>query len=212
MDVVILTAFSKEFELVRSQLKYETVFKTEAMTHIEGEIQQVKVQLICVGQGQKKSLQSFKAFLEKNPISQILIFGYCGALSPDLNVGDLIFPYRFSLDPRIQNKPHVESVVAADYAKTLGIQTGTNVTTDHPISEKNEKEELYDLSKAQTVDMECFDIVEHCFFEEIPFYALKGVIDDSKKSFKNPQELAGNIEFVNEKLQKGLHDFLGALR
>ena len=123
MDIVILTAFSKEFELVRSQIKYETIFKTEGMTHVEGEIQNHKIQLLCVGQGQLKSLHSFKTYMEKNPITQLLIFGYCGGLSPDTKVGDLYFPYRFGLDPRIQSKPHVESDRAPDLAKTLDFIT-----------------------------------------------------------------------------------------
>ena len=86
------------------------------------------------------------------------------------------------------------------------------VTTDHPISDANEKQVLHDLSKAQIVDMESFDIVEHCFFEEIPFYALKGVLDDSKTSFNSPQDLNRNLDFVNANLQKGLLDFLDALK
>ncbi len=208
-SVLIVTAFAEEFNALKEYIKYPTQFKIDGLNYVEGEWGDKKIHLMCGGQGRAHIQKSLEIFLEKNMVHHVLLAGYCGGLRKDIKMGDVFLPCEFMLDPRIQKKP----AIFVERIKILNseIPSVEIVTVDEAVKTEADKKRLFEMTKCPIVDMEAFEVAEYLFFEEIPFYVLKVVLDDAQSEVGNVKDLKVNAEMVNPKLVNAVDKLLGLL-
>ncbi len=85
-SVLIVTSFAEEFNAVKEGLKYPTQTKIDGLQVVEGEWNDCRIYLICAGQGRIEMQKSLEAFLERNMIHEVILAGYCGALTDDIKL------------------------------------------------------------------------------------------------------------------------------
>ena len=168
---------------------------------------QLPVQLLVVGVGKDAVLNSLSRWLEapntgstsgstSNRPDRLLLLGFAGAVDPALACGDLILAGRYYLDADIPegigdeffeaDSSMLEQAAAAASASGLAWSGVESLTVGRPVATGKEKAAIYRYHSGRhsvgsvnlgAVNMEDYWIAEFAARAEIPFLAVRAVID-----------------------------------
>ena len=151
----------------------------------EGSLNGSKLLLVLTGMGKRRAEEAARIVLERSPLSMLLSVGFCGALSADLRVGDLVLCQRlvsYDGDPRsasvISDPGLVQAFLRLD-TRNKAIIAGTSLVVDRIIRLPEEKKSLRASTGADVIDMESYWIGQICKQKGIPFLALRAVSDQA---------------------------------
>ncbi|WP_456409216.1 5'-methylthioadenosine/S-adenosylhomocysteine nucleosidase family protein [Caldithrix abyssi] len=177
-----------------SALRAETEPIIQAMPRVEalpcgaGSLRRYRhFDLLRVGVGEQRSVQSFKAYLERYRPSQVVLTGFAGALNAQVSIGQVFA---------------IEKIIHAGSSQTLALPVpetfgrlvrASLLTVAKALTDGGEKNKFREQFKTDLVDMESFYLAALCHERHIECFALKGVSDlaDSaanmqfKKNFKS---------------------------
>ncbi|MEM9704400.1 MAG: hypothetical protein AAF907_18305 [Planctomycetota bacterium] len=121
-----------------------------------------------VGVGRKSAHDqaSFAMLVSIDGPDLAISVGYCGALDPALNVGDVVTASEV-LDPEGRTRP----------AEPIGGAGVRFLTVDKMVTTAADKAELFRSSGAAVVEMEASAVAEACAEEGVRFAAVKVVTD-----------------------------------
>ncbi len=134
--------------------------------------------------------------LEKFKCDTLLFSGVAGGLNPDFQIGDLVIASKlsqFDLDITVFGHPHgyvpegqvyIEAdkrlrELAKEIAdrKDIKLFEGIIATGDQFVSSDDTKEFIYDIFKADAVEMEGASVAVVCDSLDIPFFILRAISD-----------------------------------
>ncbi|MBI3412087.1 MAG: hypothetical protein HY040_27465 [Planctomycetes bacterium] len=108
----------------------------------------------------------------------LLFAGFAGALSPDLQAGDLVLADAVAdVDGNLW--PTTWPCPSASHLDQLPLRRGTILTTPYLVSDPRDKRRLGDEHRALAVDMESATIARVCAERGMPFRILRAVSDDA---------------------------------
>jgi adenosylhomocysteine nucleosidase len=129
------------------------------------------VQIHVTGVGRKRTRAALIEILSESiSRSCVITAGFCGALQPDLKVGDVV----------------IANEVVDQFGHSWPATGNSNhpvqskrclLTVNHLIANVNEKQRLGEFHKADVVDMESAAVAEVCTDRNVPFLAVRAVSD-----------------------------------
>jgi adenosylhomocysteine nucleosidase len=151
----------------------------------EGILEGRRILLAANGAGPKLVAQAIEvarraitaAELSASKLEAIVSVGFCGALQPGFQPGQIIVGSEV-LDPRNGKK-----YVCAPIATTCAHQTGVVASQDRVAIDREEKAQLF-ASGAVAVDMESFAVGEGAERLSVPLFCIKAVSDLADESFR----------------------------
>jgi adenosylhomocysteine nucleosidase len=132
------------------------------------------------GVGVESAGRVFLRIIEAEKVDAAVSLGYCGALSPDADIGDLVWASRVCLvrNGRLEVLPMSDPDKLLEVVSgSLPIRPGTFFTLAGPMK----KREIAPLVPAGTplpvCDMETFALAQHSAAAGLPFFAVRSVSD-----------------------------------
>ncbi|NOQ17440.1 MAG: phosphorylase [Methyloprofundus sp.] len=135
------------------------------------------IQVILAGTGAKNAKKATEKLLA-NGVKQIISWGCAGALAPHLKSGDLIIPKL--IQTQSNNLISTDTSLHKNIVNALSSQTyfeGTLIESSLIIASAKEKLSLFNKSSAIAVDMESAAAAQVCQKKNIPFIAIRTIVD-----------------------------------
>lgn len=122
----------------------------------------------------------FLRLIEAEKPDAAVSLGYCGALTPDADIGDLVWASRVCLI----KSGHVDTLSLPDPGGLLGLiqgrlslRAGTFFTLAGPMKKKEIVPFVPDGTPLPVCDMETFALAQHAAAAKLPFFAVRSVSD-----------------------------------
>lgn len=154
-----------------------------------------KAVLVVSGVGRARAEAATRAVLDERSPSAVLSLGFAGGLVAGQRAGDLVVAQGLILAEDILNggpKPRISEALGADRMlsdKALGVlgtlglrhRTGACVTASRLVSRPEAKVRLGSDTDALAVEMESFWVALACHERNVPFLAVRAVVDTAKR-------------------------------
>ena len=185
-----LPAESQEF--LRS-LGSKSQVNRNGIRTIRGRSDHRAVEVLHTGVGEKVCRQRVAKFLEDQHFNYLISAGFAGALSDDLQIGELLLAKNFS---------------TVDLSETPTLLSGSPIhiadllTVPALIHSRKERNELGLTSGAAAVDMETEFIAHACAARGIPLLSLRVISDTPHHLFPVPANVLFDIERQQTRMLK----------
>jgi nucleoside phosphorylase len=166
--LAICTSFGEEYGLIKSRLRRGQDLSPRVKRTHRGEFHQVPVDLVLTGVGRRSIEEWFATDLDE--YLGVLLLGYCGAVAPALQVGDLVMPQQVMNEFR-------DEVEIDPVAVPVKASVGSMLTVDRLVREQKEKAQLARAFGAETIDMETFHAARRAREKGVALVVLKAVAD-----------------------------------
>ncbi len=141
-----------------------------------GKLGSLPVLLLANGPGSELASEALEAALQRVEMRAVVSTGFCGALSADLQTGD-VFVGTVVKEPGSGDlQPALMPAARRAYRK------GTLLTVGHVVQQTEEKRRLL-LEGADAVDMEAAAVAACARRWSLPFYCVRVVLDSSDEGF-----------------------------
>ncbi len=213
--IAIMGAMPEEIAPIISKMDALKETKYAANTYYEGNYKGQDVVVAYSKIGKVFATLTATSLIEKFGCDTLLFSGVAGAISPDLNIGDLIIadglcqhdlditafghPYGYvpegevciSTDVTLRN---VAKEVAKD--KGLTLVEGIIATGDQFVANPERKEWIGETFKAHALEMEGASVAVVCSSLEVPFFILRAISDaaDMDASFNFDEFLESSAQ------------------
>ena len=134
------------------------------------------------GLGVENSTRVFLHLVRLERPDAVLSLGYCGALSPDASIGDLIWgSHLYLLDGQRKESLslHDDRNLLEKLSPSLPIRAGTILTMRNWMRKGEITRFLTPGMNLPVCDMETFAMARLCSRENLPFYAVRAVSDEA---------------------------------
>ena len=128
------------------------------------------------GVGARFAAAAVDRALEESRPDAVVSTGFCGALDPGLNAGDVVVATEVAAAGR--------RFPALEPRGRRAASRGTVVSTDHVVQTAAEKSQLH-LSGAIAVEMEAAGVAERAAQHGLPFFCIKAVTDLASEDMAN---------------------------
>ncbi|MDZ4678349.1 MAG: hypothetical protein SGI74_12670 [Oligoflexia bacterium] len=180
--LLIAVAINEEFKTLKKLMTDKKTPKGYKHPMCSGLLSGYPVDVVMTSMGMQASATAALAVMNSDAYVGVLVLGYCGGLSLNLQVGDAVIPNKVisSLDQFVFN---MDLTLVEDMGKSM-IQEGlkyraTSLTTQPLVLETpNDKEKLFKESGAEAVDMETAEIIRVGRKLGLKTAVMKIVIDD----------------------------------
>lgn len=145
----------------------------------------------CLG-GMGSGAMKASGMLHENGARALISFGVAGALDKNLMPGDLVLPEkiyfkRTNLPVNLEWRKRVSELLSSD----ITVIGNTLAHTQSPLFTQQEKLKFGEETGACAVDMESAIVAEYAMHHNIPFVAIRAIVDPVK--FSPPQKLLGAV-------------------
>ncbi len=171
--ITLITASFKEIEHFVSHCKILEHYSVNSLKIKDIELNSKLYQIVQSGVGIKNARIAASYAINNLKSEKIFITGVAGALTSELNIGDIIvsdWVYSIIKDERINLNPINDKDLS-------GYITGGLLTHNRFVNTSTAKNELKTKSKAIIVDMETWGAAEVCKKFNIPIYSIRSVSD-----------------------------------
>jgi len=185
-----LPAESQEF--LRS-LGSKSQVNRNGIRTIRGRSDHRTIEVLHTGVGEKVCRQRVAKFLEEQHFNYLISAGFAGALSDDLQIGDLLLAKNFS---------------TVDLSETPALLSGSPIhiadllTVPALIHYREERNKLGLTSGAAAADMETEFIAHACSARGIPLLSLRVISDTPHHLFPVPANVLFDIERQQTRISK----------
>ena len=185
-----LPAESQEF--LRS-LGSKSQVNRNGIRTIRGRSDHHAIEVLHTGVGEKVCRQRVAKFLEEQHFNYLISAGFAGALSDDLQIGDLLLAKNFS---------------TVDLGETPALLSGSPIhiadllTVPALIHSREERNKLGLTSGAAAADMETEFIAHACSARGIPLLSLRVISDTPHHLFPVPANVLFDIERQQTRISK----------
>ncbi len=153
---------------------------------VSGKIDNREVAIVHTGVGAKYCNERLEILLHKTRPKLVISSGFAGAVSDELEVGDLILAENFS-DPELIAT--AVRVLASRQPRRVKLFTSTSIIDS--ISERNE---IARAADAAAVDMETGAIVAACKAHGVPLLSLRAISDTARDRFPAPPSVLFDLQ------------------
>ncbi len=196
--IAIMGAMPEEIEPIISKLKNLKETKYAANTYYEGTYHGKELVVAYSKIGKVFATLTATSLIEKFECDTLLFSGVAGAISPDLNIGDLIIadglvqhdlditafghPYGYVPEGEVCILTDVAlRNIAKEVAKEKGLKLveGIIATGDQFVADPERKEWISKTFKADALEMEGAAVAVVCDSLEVPFFILRAISDSA---------------------------------
>jgi adenosylhomocysteine nucleosidase len=153
---------------------------------VSGKIDEREVTIVHTGVGAKYCNERLEILLHKTRPKLVISSGFAGAVSDELEVGDLILAENFS-DPELIAT--AVRVLASRQPRREKLFTSTSIIDS--IAERNE---IARAADAAAVDMETGAIVAACKAHGVPLLSLRAISDTARDRFPAPPSVLFDLQ------------------
>ena len=150
-----------------------------------GEIDDRTVEVLHTGVGEKTCRQRMANFLHDRQFKCLISAGFAGALSDQLQVGDLLIAENFST---------IQLTEARSGLSSFPIHNGHLLTVPSIIDSIEERQKIAQTTGAAAIDMETEFIARACVEHGIPLLSLRVVSDRPSEPFPVPVKILFDVE------------------
>ncbi len=147
-----------------------------------------EILLAQTGAGKERAESITGHILECYPVTTLISIGFAGALTGELNTGDIVIcsalyrangPERQTIDPEplFPDASLVTLLAEAFEDAGLGFHLGGSVTVTRPVCHSEAKRHLGKTGYARVVDMESYWMARIAAARRVPFMAVRAVSD-----------------------------------
>jgi len=193
--IALLTATWDEIRLLKREIQNSEQGTNGDLEYLLGDLHSQSIVAAETGVGIRRARAGTSFVIQKFKPSLIVVGGFGGALSSDLNVGDIILGESVtSLKKNESQELYCDiSVSGLDFKK------GPILTESRFINEPDQKKELFKASNALVVDMETWGVSEAARQSETPVISIRAVSDKYNERLPDMAALYGNngqLDFV----------------
>lgn len=170
--ITAIAAMSREFSGLLSHATSVEAVRTEAAYTCRASIAGRDWLLVADGPGPERAANAVKVALGLGRPAALVSIGYCGALDPSLEVGDVFEP------ETVVGEGGERWNVRRAAAEGEPAQAGALLSEDRVVITAEEKQSLYRSLGARAVEMEASAVAKSAAEAGIPFYCVR-VISDS---------------------------------
>jgi 5'-methylthioadenosine/S-adenosylhomocysteine nucleosidase len=187
--IALLAAMREEVIGVQKRMVVEETLARHGWRLFTGEYGKKEILLVQTGIGREKAEAAAEFVLERYPISTLISFGFAGALSPKLRVGDVV------LCLKLHCKSHSDAgslygfdhkllalAIQMVHETAVNLHLGDSVTVDELVTQPEEKQVLGETFSAMAVDMESYWLARAASARQIPFLAVRAISDTLTQS------------------------------
>lgn len=190
--LALLCALRCEITGLRKQLSLSETFDWRGCHIAMGKYENKDILLAKTGVGRAKAERAAQLVLYHYPVTAVLSIGFAGALTEELEVGDIILCSRLYC----ANEPHnglgserplfsdtnLVSAASKSGGATTRFRYGSCVTSPCPVLKKQAKLALGRRFNADIVDMESYWVAKAAAERRVPFMAIRAISDTAKGS------------------------------
>jgi adenosylhomocysteine nucleosidase len=170
--MIFVAAEGREFDGLIAHMTNVHKFAREIQFGRQGELGGRVDVLAANGPGVPLATRAVAATEQFRKGGALVSFGFCGALDPELRVGDVL----------VATEVIGEGVAQAPL-ECPRHATGKLLTIDRVASTPQEKSDLFRQSGASAVDMEASAVARKAREWEVPFYCIRVVTDSADEGF-----------------------------
>jgi nucleoside phosphorylase len=180
-DKLLVVALQPEWSFLKAKHSFELCSPGIALYRLRDKSD---VGLAQIGFGPESARRNFSHVLTACDVTQVLHFGSCGALHPEMKISDLFAP---------------EKIVSAEGAVSLSQagQNGVLFTSSSVLKNRDEKDSARKTHNADCVDMESYPVAKQCLERGIFYHCVRAVFDtltDNLEAMGEPYDADGNIQ------------------
>jgi len=168
--------------------------RPQGLRLVEGRLGGARVAVLTCGVGFVKARQRTAATLARWPAQVVLNLGTCGALVPELSVGDVVHGDRIMLASDNQGGP------ADTRLSPLGQPRGTVVTVADPVFDPARRAALAKMGGV-VCEMEAAGVLLACTDAGVPLRVIKVVSDLAGGGTGDPRPRPGPLDVARFKAQ-----------
>lgn len=190
--IALLTATWDEIRLLKQDINVSEEGSSGELTYVIGELTGKQVIVAETGVGIRRARAGASFVIQKFKPSLIILAGFCGALSSDLNVGDIILGESVTSLKKNETRALYHNFLFSD----IDCIKAQILTESRFINEPQEKKRLLEESNALVVDMETWGVLEAARQSKTPVASVRAVSDDSNERLPDMAALyASNGKF-----------------
>jgi adenosylhomocysteine nucleosidase len=184
--LTLLGALREEVEGLRKGIVQQKTCGLPSGRLYEGMLGGRHVLLAQTGPGRERAEVAARFLLEHYPVDGMISFGFAGALSPGLAVGDIVLYQKlFSVATgTVGITCYSDAALLSQAVRVLSgevnLIVGDSLTAERVVSGSREKKALGKMVGAVAVDMESYWVAKVAGSYQIPFLAVRAISDDSE--------------------------------
>lgn len=182
--LVILAALKDEIKFILDEMDVAEVVRLRPSVIVKGEYLGKEIVVAHTGIGANKMKRTAEFCISEYKPSACINIGYCGALAPELSLGDVVIAT--SIVHELEEKNFLsctgnsalcEKIKKAIDASDVKFMNGTMLTVDKVIETPHEKAFLGTKFQAIAVDMESSGLAEAASSSGTSFAVIRSVMD-----------------------------------
>lgn len=147
---------------------------------------------VRVGIGPRRAADSLRRLLSGEPIEAVVNLGVCGALRPDLSIGDVVVIDGWTDGARPD--PELRSALATHLDRRgLAWVSGLALTSPYALSHPWSKRRAFRCTGADICEMEGAALAAVCSDAGVPFAAVRTVVDDPDMVLRGPHRMVPEL-------------------
>ena len=184
--IAILGAVSEEIAGIKREINISDRVRLDKSEAWFGKYQGRNIVLVRTGVGRKRAQNATQQVIDKFNPEVIISMGYAGALTEELNVGDLFVASNI-LSPESDSTPFemgdptnlkwLELAKKTPPPENVKLKIGRLITVDMVVHTPKAKKELGSRFRAEAVEMETLEIALLTRVNKIAFISIRGISD-----------------------------------
>jgi adenosylhomocysteine nucleosidase len=191
--LAIMGAFGHEIVDLRRQMVIEETVAGRDCRIYRGKLKNRDTLLVQTGMGKERAENATQFMLERYPVTAIISIGFAGALTTELEIGDIVICATLHCAPDPVHREQKMEPYAPD-ARLLSLASqgshegaarfrlGSGVTSLDLDPSPRSMQGLREIFHADIVDMESYWIARIAAAWNIPFIAIRSISDTIEKS------------------------------
>lgn len=185
--LALLAAMREEIIDLQERIRPELAFVGQNCRVYRGKYENRDILLAQTGIGRENAEMTTRFLLENYPVTAMVSFGFAGALSRELRVGDVIVCSKLLCGNGQEGTCFSDVNLVSLTVKSLGstglrFGEGSSLTMTELVSRPEMKQALGRAFPADIVDMESYWIARIASERQIPFIAVRAVSDTGQDS------------------------------
>ncbi len=224
----IIVAMEEELEAVLNIMNNIEQKEIYGISVQIGKIEQKEIAVVKSGVGKVNAARVTQILIDKLNVKSIINLGSAGALSPLLNIGDIVIgekliQHDFDITAFDHDKGYITGVGDYIYSdieliekfkkaannlkeKDYKIKTGIIATGDIFCTDIEMKNKIYSKFDADCVEMEGAAIAQVCYLDNIPFIVIRSISDSPNGN--NEIDFDKFVELASKRCANILREFL----
>ena len=224
----IIVAMEEELEAVLNIMNNIEQKEIYGISVQIGKIEQKEIAVVKSGVGKVNAARVTQILIDKLNVKSIINLGAAGALSPLLNIGDIVIgekliQHDFDITAFDHDKGYITGVGDYIYSdieliekfkkaannlkeKDYKIKTGIIATGDIFCTDIEMKNKIFSKFDADCVEMEGAAIAQVCYLDNIPFIVIRSISDSPNGN--NEIDFDKFVELASKRCANILREFL----